>query len=117
MRLNCWMLVLYVEIIFTLTHCAGIDFFIGLPYSENYRCAKVHEFPIFNLDTLTASRYYPSIWSAFTDSSSLISKVLDNPKEFHLVSYSIYKYTGSHKYINISTRTKFEQTCAYILMC
>ena len=64
----------------------GIDFYIGLPYSENYRCAKAHEFPIMSWETFTASRYYPSIWAAFTDSTSLISKVLENPKEFKLVS-------------------------------
>ncbi|KAK2190434.1 hypothetical protein NP493_80g04028 [Ridgeia piscesae] len=61
-----------------------IDFYIGLPKEENYRCAKAFEFSLFSSDMLIASRYYRLLYTYLTDVDSLINKQLHNPPEMKM---------------------------------
>ena len=58
-----------------------IDFFIGLPRSENYRTARVVPANVLQWATVSDSKYWNAHYSMITDSGSLIRGVLKNPQE------------------------------------
>ena len=58
-----------------------IDFYIGLPRSENYRTARVVPANVFSWDIITATQYWHVNYDLIFKSGSLIKKGFSNPME------------------------------------
>ena len=67
----------------------GIDFFFGLPLSENHRAARLVD-DVFNVkNLLTAKRYWPIIWTFFTQPNSICKRSIVNPPEYDKVNMNV----------------------------
>ena len=99
-------LFLFILICFLLK---GVEIFLGLPKEEFYRCSRVKGFNPASVETLTATRYWPVVWSYLTSSQSLTTRSIVNPpeyaevkehtslflKHFFVLSYLVLSHAGT----------------------
>ncbi len=90
-----------------LSWISDLDFYIGLPKEENYRCARVQPLQVVSLETLLATDYWNLALAVLFNPRSLIARVTQNPKEYSEVTVTMVTWR------NISLLPKLSVNIGY----